>query len=192
MEFRHILIERHRQEVDFALVGLKGLSTLTPQETACSRARTVSSAPREEREFRRHILIERLRNTQDRPVNSTVYLTRSETKVTNGPTRATIHPYRSSSCRNKLQQQVAPRRQVLGSLPFHAMCFFGPSPWCNTHAGKRVPFGNEWQLGLFLFGCRVEMWIKCTRASRAVFCFAALRLFRAVCMKACMHVCMYA
>ena len=31
--------------------------------------------------------------------------------MTNGPTRATVHPHRSSSCRNNLQQQVAPRRQ---------------------------------------------------------------------------------
>ena len=29
--------------------------------------------------------------------------------MTNGPTRATVHPYRCSSCRNNLQQPVAPR-----------------------------------------------------------------------------------
>ena len=48
--------------------------------------------------------------------------------MTKGPTRATVHPYRSSSCRNNLQQQVALRRQVLGSLPFQRNGFLGPLP----------------------------------------------------------------
>ena len=67
MEFRHILVERLRQEVDFALVGLTGLSTLTPRETAVSRVRTVSSVQSEECVILSLSLIERLRNTQDRP-----------------------------------------------------------------------------------------------------------------------------
>ena len=32
------------------------------------------------------------------------------------------------------------------------------------------------------------MWTECTRASRAAFCCAALRLFRAVCVYVCMYV----
>ena len=53
--------------------------------------------------------------------------------MTNGPTRATVHPYRGSSCRNNLQQQVAPATPgSLGPLPFHAMVFLGPSPSGNT------------------------------------------------------------
>ena len=76
-------------------------------------------------------------------VNSTVRLTGSETKMTSGPTRATVHPYRTSSCRNNLQQQVAPRRQGpwVPSLSRNGV-FRGPPPWCNTHAGSRVPLGN--------------------------------------------------
>ena len=53
-----------------------------------------------------------------------------------------VHPYHAGSCRDKLQQAVAPRRQGP----------WVPSPWCNTHAGSRVPLGHEWQLGRSLFG----------------------------------------
>ena len=85
-------------------------------------------------------------------VNSTVRLTWSETTVTNGPTRATVHPYRSSSCHNNLQQQVAPRRQ--GRVPSLSRngIWGGPSPWCNTHAGKRVRFCGSWVS--FSSGCQ--------------------------------------
>ena len=40
----------------------------------------------------------------------------------------------------------------LGPFPFTHWGLLGPSPWCNTHAGSRVPFGRKWQLGLCLFG----------------------------------------
>ena len=73
--------------------------------------------------------------------------------MTEGPTRATVHPYRSSSCRNILQQQMTPRRQ---------------GPWVPSLSRSRV-FGSPpffslllptlflehvflWQLGSFLFG----------------------------------------
>ena len=57
-------------------------------------------------------------------VNSTVRLTRSETKMTNGPMRATVHPVRRRSCRDNMLHPVAPRRhgpwvpspRTLGSL----------------------------------------------------------------------------
>ena len=42
-----------------------------------------------------------------------------------------------------------------------------------------------------LHGYNVDMWIECTRASRAALCCAALRLFRAVCLSVCLSVCMY-
>ena len=52
--------------------------------------------------------------------------------MTNGPTPASVHPYRSSSCRNNLQQAVAPRLQgpwfpspsrtgLLGAPPLRAI-----------------------------------------------------------------------
>ena len=66
--------------------------------------------------------------------------------MTKGPTRATVHPYRSSSCRNNLQRPVAPRRQ---------------GPWVPSLSRNGV-FGSPlrliptstflWQLGRFLFG----------------------------------------
>ena len=59
VQIRHFLIERFRQEGDFMFAGLKGLSTLTPRETACSGVRTVSSATSEKLRSR-YILIERL------------------------------------------------------------------------------------------------------------------------------------
>ena len=62
--------------------------------------------------------------------------------MTNGPTRATVHPYRSSSCRNNLQQQVAPRCQGpwVPSLSRNGVL---EGPWCNTHAGKRFSSGCQ-------------------------------------------------
>ena len=100
VEFRHILIERLRQEVDLVLAVLK-----------------------------KHT---------GQHVNSTDRLSRRETKMTNGPTRATVHPYRSRSCRNNLQQPVAPRRQgpwvhspslngVLGAPPSGRFLFGMPA-----------------------------------------------------------------
>ena len=55
--------------------------------------------------------------------------------------------------RDSAQGGVVPRRQGpwVPSLS-RTGGLWGPSPWCNTHAGKRVPFGHDWQLGLFLFG----------------------------------------
>ena len=46
----------------------------------------------------------------------------------------------------------ASRTGSLGPFPFTHWGLLGPSPWCNTHAGSRVPFGRKWQLGLCLFG----------------------------------------
>ena len=60
--------------------------------------------------------------------------------MTKGPTRATDHTYRSSSCRTTCSSKWRRDARVLGSLPYHAMGFWCPSPWCNTHAGKIVPF----------------------------------------------------
>ena len=40
----------------------------------------------------------------------------------------------------------------LGPFPFAHWGLWVPSPWCNTHAGSKVPLGHEWQLGLVLFG----------------------------------------
>ena len=54
-------------------------------------------------------------------VNSTVRLTENETKMTNGPTCATVHPY-------NLQQQVAPRRQGPWVPSLSRNGFFGAPP----------------------------------------------------------------
>ena len=128
MEFRHILNERHRQEVDFALVGLKGLSNLTPRETACSRVRTVSSVPSEECVIASHSHRAPSEHT-GQAVNSKVRLTRSETKMTKGLTRATVHPFRSSSCRDHMLHPVAPRRLGPWAPPFRAVGSLGPHPF---------------------------------------------------------------
>ena len=138
MEFRHILIERLRQEADLVLVGLN----------ACPRVKTVSSVPSEE-----CVISSRSHRAPSehtgKAVNSSVRLTGSETKVTNEPTRATVHPCRSGSCRNEpAAASGAATPGSLGPFPFTQCGFGGPSPWCNTHAGKRVPFGNGWQLRL--------------------------------------------
>ena len=76
----------------------------------CSRVRTVSSVPREECVVSSHAHRAPSAHT-GQAFNSMVRLTGSEMKMTNGPMRATVHPCQSSSCRNNLQQPVAPRRQ---------------------------------------------------------------------------------
>ena len=51
------------------------------------------------------------------------------------------------------QSGVVPRRQgPWVPSPSRHWGLWGPFPWCNTHAGKRAPFGHEWQLGRSLFG----------------------------------------
>ena len=57
-------------------------------------------------------------------------LSRTETKMTNGPTRATVHPYRCSSRRDNPQQPVAPRRQGLRVPSPSRTGFFCPPPFC--------------------------------------------------------------
>ena len=64
----------------------------------------------------------------EQAVNSTAPLAGGETEMTNGLTRATVHPYRSSSCRNNLQQQVAPRRQRPWVPSLSRNGFFGLPP----------------------------------------------------------------
>ena len=50
--------------------------------------------------------------------------------MTKGPTRATVHPYRSSSCRNNLQQQMAPGRHGPWiPLPFAQQGLWVPAPF---------------------------------------------------------------
>ena len=63
-------------------------------------------------------------------VNSTVRLTRGETKMTNGPMRATVHPFRSSSCRDSMLHPVAPRRQGPWVPSPRTLGSSGPLPSC--------------------------------------------------------------
>ena len=88
-------------------------------------------------------------------VNSTVRLTRSETKMTNGPTRATVHPYRSGSCRNNLQQKMAPRRQGPWVPSLSRNGVFGAPPLGVIPTLVREYF-FLWQLGLILFGMQAR------------------------------------
>ena len=71
------------------------------------------------------------------------------------PTPAVVHPYRTSRCRNNLQQPVAPRRQGPWVPSLSRRRVFGPSPPFidAIHAGSRAPlFVDKWQLGRVLFG----------------------------------------
>ena len=69
--------------------------------------------------------------------------------MTKGPTRETVHPYRSSSCRNNLQQKVAPRRQGLWdpSLSrngvFGAPSAVGPLSLRDASPGGRRPLTHS-------------------------------------------------
>ena len=48
--------------------------------------------------------------------------------MTNGPTRATVHPYRSSSCRDNMLQPAAPRRHGSWVPSLSRMGFLGAPP----------------------------------------------------------------
>ena len=72
---------------------------------------------------------------------SSTGLSRSVTKETNRPTRATVHTYRASSCRDNLQQPVALGRRGL----------WAPSLFCAIPTLVRE-YLFTWQLGRFVFG----------------------------------------
>ena len=62
-----------------------------------------------------------------------------------------LHVPSHANGQDSAQSGVVPRRQGPW-VPSTNWGLWGPFPWCNTHAGKRVPFGHEWQLGRSLFG----------------------------------------
>ena len=74
--------------------------------------------------------------------------------MTNGPMRATVHPFRRSSCRDNMLHPVAPRRQGPWVPSPRTLGLFGVPPFlCTdaTHAVSRVPlFCGSW--AAFLFG----------------------------------------
>ena len=83
---------------------------------------------------------------------SSTGLSRSATKETNRPTHATVHPYRASSCRDNLEQPVAPRRQgPWVPSPSHTGVFGAPPFICAIPTLVRE-YLFSWQLGHFLFG----------------------------------------
>ena len=70
--------------------------------------------------------------------------------MTNGPTRATVHPHRRISCRNNLQQQVAPRRQGLWVPSLSRDGVFGaPLLGATPTLVREFLFRRKWQLGRF-------------------------------------------
>ena len=76
--------------------------------------------------------------------------------------RRSIFPICPSTTRQQLPRQTAAASGAAtpGSLdpfPFTHRSLWVPSPWCNTHAGSRVPLGHEWQLGRSLFGMPVRI-----------------------------------
>ena len=123
--------------------------------TLCHRRRTIPAGTIAQKVemMKSHALPQLLWGKRETVEVSSTGLSRSATKDTNRPTHATVHRYHASSCRDNLQQPVAPRRQGPWVPPLHALGVFGhPSLVCNTHVVLRVPLGHEWQLGRSLFG----------------------------------------
>ena len=108
--------------------------TFLPSMTLCHRRHTVPAGTIAQKDemMEPHTQPQLLWCKRERWKSLRTGLSRSATKETNRPTHATVQPYRTRSCRDNLQQPVAPRRQ---------------GPWGLLHSSRT---GGLWVPSLFV------------------------------------------